>query len=50
VPLALVSHQLREMDTVTKVTYSGKYRGVITELTKSQNKILDELKIALPKT
>ena len=45
-----VRELLREMDTITKVTYSGKYRGVITELTKSQKKILDELKIALPKT
>lgn len=45
-----VRELLREMDTVTRVTYSGKYRGIITELTKSQNKILDELKIELPKT
>lgn len=45
-----VRELLREMDTITKVTYSGKYRGIITELTKSQNKILDELKITLPKT
>lgn len=45
-----VRELLREMDTITKITYSGKYRGIITELTKSQNKILDALKIALPKT
>lgn len=45
-----VRELLREMDTITKITYSGKYRGIITELTKSQNKILDELKITLPKT
>ena len=45
-----VRELLREMDTITKITYSGKYRGIITELTKSQNKILDALKIAIPKT
>jgi len=45
-----VRELLREMDTVTKITYSGKYRGIITELTKSQNKILEALKIAPPKT
>jgi transposase len=45
-----VRELLREMDTITKITYTGKYRGIITELTKSQNKILDALKIATPKT
>ncbi len=45
-----VRELLREMDTITKITYSGKYRGIITELTKSQNKILDALKITIPKT
>src|SRR6185437_8147328 len=39
-----VRELLREMDTITKITYSGKYRGIITELTKSQNKVLDALK------
>lgn len=45
-----VRELMREMDTITKVTYSGRYRGIITELTKSHNKILDELKIVLSKT
>ena len=45
-----VRELLREMDTITKITYSGKYRGIITELTKSQNKILDELNITIHKT
>ncbi len=45
-----VRELLREMDTITKITYSGKYRSITTELTKSQTKILDALKIAMPKT
>ena len=45
-----VRELLREMDTITKITYTGKYRGIITDLTKSQNKILDALKIPAPKT
>lgn len=35
---------LKEMETLTKITYSGKYRPILTELTKSQRKILENLK------
>jgi transposase len=36
---------LKEMETLTKITYSGKYRPILTEITKSQRKILENLKI-----
>lgn len=45
-----VRELLREMDTITKVSYTGKYKSIITELTKSQTKVLDTLKIQIPKT
>jgi transposase len=43
-----VRELLQEMETLTKITYSGKYGQIITEVTKSQRKILDGLKITLP--
>ena len=45
-----VRELLREMDTITKISYAGKYRSIVTELTKSQTKVLAALKIELPKT
>lgn len=45
-----VRELLREMDTITKISYAGKYRSIITELTKSQAKTLAALKIELPRT
>lgn len=40
---------LQEMDTLTRVKYSGKYRPILTEVTKPQRQILEALKIQLPK-
>lgn len=40
---------LQEMDTLTKVKYSGKYRPILTEVTKPQRQILEALEIQLPK-
>ena len=42
-----VRELLREMETLTKVTYTGKYRHILTELTKAQRDILKELNIEL---
>lgn len=39
---------LQEMETLTKVKYSGKYGHILTEVTKPQRQILKELDIALP--
>ena len=39
---------LQEMDTLTKVKYSGKYGHILTEITKPQREILKDLNIALP--
>ena len=36
---------LREMDTINKISYTGKYKSVVTELTKTQNEILEVLKL-----
>lgn len=43
-----VREPLQEMETYTKIKYTGKYGQIFTELTKSQREILDRLKIALP--
>ena len=43
-----VRELLQEMDTVTKIKYSGKYGHILTEITKSQREILEGLNIALP--
>lgn len=39
---------LQEMDTLTKIKYSGKYGHILTEITKPQREILEGLNIALP--
>jgi len=39
---------LREMETLTKVKYSGKYGHILTELTKPQREVLKKLGIDLP--
>lgn len=43
-----VRELLQEMDTLTKVKYSGKYGHILTEITKPQREILKGLNIALP--
>lgn len=43
-----VRELLQEMETLTKVKYSGKYGHILTEMTKPQRKILQDLGIALP--
>ena len=43
-----VRELLQEMETLTRIKYSGKYGQIITEVTKSQRKIIDGLKITLP--
>ena len=39
---------LQEVETQTKVKYSGKYGHILTEITKSQREILQSLNIVLP--
>lgn len=39
---------LQEMETLTKVQYSGKYGHILTEPTKQQKEILKQLNIELP--
>ena len=43
-----VRELLQEMETLTKVKYSGKYGHILTEVTKSQREILQSLNIPLP--
>jgi transposase len=43
-----VRELLQEMETLTKVKYSGKYGHILTEVTKSQREILKSLNISLP--
>ena len=43
-----VREMLREMETLTKVNYSGKYGHIMTELTKHQRQILSSLEIPIP--
>ncbi|WP_419177951.1 IS1634 family transposase, partial [Chlorobium limicola] len=40
-----VRELLREMETLTRVTYSGKYGHILTQLTKPQRQILTALNI-----
>ena len=42
-----VRELLREMETLTKVNYSGKYGHILTELTKPQRQILTALDIPI---
>lgn len=43
-----VRELLQEMDTLTKIKYSGKYGQILTEVTKPQRKILQTLGIEVP--
>ena len=43
-----VRELLQEMDTLSKVKYSGKYGHILTEMTKPQREILEGLSIPLP--
>lgn len=43
-----VRELLQEMDTLTKVNYSGKYGHILTEMTKPQREILKGLNIEIP--
>jgi transposase len=43
-----VRELLQEMETLTKVNYSGKYGYILTEITKPQRNILTSLNIMLP--
>lgn len=43
-----VRELLQEMDTLTKIKYSGKYGYILTEITKQQREILKCLNIDLP--
>jgi transposase len=43
-----VRELLQEMETLTKVRYSGKYGDILTEVTKQQREILKKLNIELP--
>lgn len=42
-----VRELLQEMDTLTKIKYSGKYGHILTEITKPQREILQGLNITL---
>ena len=43
-----VRELLEEMETLTRVKYSGKYGSILTEVTKPQREILKNLAIELP--
>ena len=43
-----VRELLQEMDTLTKVKYSGKYGHILTEMTKPRREILEGLSIPFP--
>lgn len=38
---------LMEMETLTQISYSGRYGQILTEITKSQREILESLKISV---
>ena len=42
-----VRELLQEMETLTKIKYSGKYGYILTEVTKPQREILKSLNIKL---
>lgn len=44
-----VRELLEEMETLTRVKYSGKYGSILTEVTKPQREILKNLAIELPR-
>jgi transposase len=39
---------LREMETLVRIKYTGKYKSILTELTKPQRELLEKMKIELP--
>jgi len=41
-----VRELIEEMDTLTKITYSGRYGSVISEITKKQRIIMEAFTIA----
>jgi transposase len=43
-----VRELLLEMDPLTKIRYAGKYGQILTEITKPQREILEQLNIQLP--
>jgi len=43
-----VREMLREMETLTKVKYSGRYGHIMTELSKTQRQIFNALEIPIP--
>jgi transposase len=43
-----VRELLKEMETLTKITYAGKRDHILTEVTKPQKEIFADLKISLP--
>ncbi len=43
-----VRELLEEMETLTQVTYSGKYGHILTEITKPQRQIIECMNIVLP--
>ena len=43
-----VRELIQEMNTLTKIKYSGKYGNILTEVTKPQREILKCLNIELP--
>lgn len=43
-----VRELLQEMETLTKVKFSGKYGHILTEVTKPQREILEGLNVAIP--
>ena len=45
-----VREALREMETLTKVKYSGKYGHILTEVTKAQRDILRALNMPIPES
>jgi transposase len=42
-----VRELLNEMSNITKITYSGKYGSIITEISKSQREIVQALQISI---
>ena len=44
-----VRELIQEMNTLTRVKYSGKYGSILTEVTKPQRQILEALEIKLSK-
>ena len=44
-----VRELLFEIETLTKIKYSGKYGHILTEVTKPQRQILQDLEIEIPR-